>query len=150
MPNIGSALKSEITRVARKAVKAELDALRSASTSYRKEIAALKRTVATLQRAQASGEKKRRNAGAASVDASEPEETGSRVRFSAKGLKSLRMKLALSAAELGRLAGTSGQSIYNWEQGKNVPRQQQAQKLAALRVLGKREAKARLEALAEQ
>lgn len=149
MPDVSSVLKTEITRVARKALKAELDALRSASASYRKEIAALKRTVATLQRGQASAEKKRGKATAASVDASEPEASGSRVRFSAKGLKTLRTKLGLSAAELGRLAGTSGQSVYNWEQGKNVPRQQQAQKLAALRTLGKREAKARLEALAE-
>lgn len=147
MPNVTSVLKDEITRVARKAVKAELDALRNASASHRKEIAALKRTVATLQRGQASAEKKRRRATAA-VDGGETEASGSRVRFSAKGLKTLRVKLGLSASEFGRLAGASGQSIYNWESEKNAPRAQQIERIAALRGLGKREAKARLEAMA--
>lgn len=149
MPNVSSVLKDEITRVARKAVKAELDALRNASASYRKEIAALKRTVATLQRGQASAEKKRGKAAAAAVEGEENEVSGSRVRFSAKGLKTLRAKLGLSASEFGRLAGASGQSIYNWESEKNAPRAQQIERIAALRGLGKREAKARLEAMAE-
>jgi DNA-binding transcriptional regulator YiaG len=149
MPDVSSVLKTEITRVARKAMKSELDTLRRSCAGYRKDIAELKRVVSALQRGQKSA-----RVGAAKQqtpsEAEDADESGSRVRFSAKGLKTLRTKLGLSAAELGRLAGTSGQSVYNWEQGKNVPRQQQAQKLAALRTLGKREAKARLEALAEQ
>lgn len=147
MPDIGSALKSEITRVARKAVKAELDALRSASAGYRKEIAVLKRTVSALQRDRASVEKKSKAKTSATQETPEAEGGSSRTRFSAKGLKTLRAKLGLSAHDFGRLAGATGQSIYNWEQGKNEPRAQQAQKLVALRNLGKREAKARLEAL---
>lgn len=147
MPDISSVLKREIARLARKAVKAELDALRNASASYRKEIATLKRTVAALQRGQASAEKKRGRATAA-VDGGETEASGSRVRFSAKGLKTLRAKLGLSASEFGRLAGANGQSIYNWESEKNAPRAQQIERIAALRGLGKREAKARLVAMA--
>lgn len=149
MPNVSSVLKDEITRVARKAVKAELDALRNASASYRKEIAALKRTVADLQRGQTLSEKKRGKATAAAVDGEEAEASGKPIRFSAKGLKTLRAKLGLSASEFGRLAGASGQSIYNWESEKNAPRAQQIARIAALRGLGKREAKARLEAMAE-
>lgn len=149
MPDVSSVLKTEITRVARKAMKSELDTLRRACAGYRKDIAELKRIVLALQRGQKSA-----RVGAAKLrtpsEAEDADGGGSRVRFSAKGLKTLRTKLGLSAAELGRLAGTSGQSIYNWENGKNAPRQQQAQKLAALRTLGKREAKVRLEALAEQ
>lgn len=149
MPDVSSVLKAELTRVARKAVKSELDALRRACSSYRKDIAELKRTVLALQRGQKSAQV---NATKPTIpnDAEGADEGGARVRFSAKGLKSLRTKLGLSAAELGRLVGSTGQSIYNWEHGKNVPRQQQAQKLAALRTLGKREAKVKLEALAEQ
>ncbi|MBN8742580.1 MAG: helix-turn-helix transcriptional regulator [Xanthomonadaceae bacterium] len=147
MPDISLALKSEITRVARKAVKAELDALRSASAGYRKEIAALKRTVSALQRDRAAADKKTART-SAPLDASDVENGGGRTRFSAKGLKSLRAKLGLSAQEFGRLAGASGQSIYNWEQGKNTPRREQAQRIAALRGVGKKEARSRLEALA--
>lgn len=148
MPDVSSVLKTEITRVARKALKAELDALRRASVGYRKEIAELKRVVLTLQRGQKSAEKTSR--AKASAEAQETEESGSRVRMSAKGLKTLRAKLGLSAAEFGQLAGASGQSIYNWEQGKNAPRAKQLEALVALRKLGKREARARLEAIAAE
>ena len=68
-------------------------------------------------------------------------------RFSVKGLKSLRARLELSAADFGRLAGASGQSVYNWEAGKTVPAATQRATLASLRGLGKREAAKRLEAL---
>ena len=68
------------------------------------------------------------------------------MRFVAKGLRSLRTRLGLSAGDFGTLAGVSGQSIYNWESGKAVPRKSQLAALASLRALGKREAAARLEA----
>ncbi len=150
MPNVSSVLKDEITRVARKAVKSELDALRRANAGYRKDIAALKRIVSDLQRGQKASLRTGKAKPVADVGDHETEPTGKRSRFSAKGLKTLRAKLGLSAAEMGQLAGTSGQSIYNWEQGKNVPRAKQADALAALRGIGKREAAARLAALAEQ
>lgn len=149
MPDISSVLKSEIARVARKAVKAELDALRSASAGYRKEIAALKRAVSSLQRDRASAEKKNKTKTSATQETLESESGGSRTRFSAKGLKTLRAKLGLSAHDFGRLAGASGQSIYNWERGK-APRPTQIEKIAALRGLGKKEAQSRLEALAQE
>lgn len=149
MPDVSSVLKIELTRVARKALKAELDALRRTSASFRKEIAALKRAVSALQRGQKSAEKIASKAKASATEENESAaEAGTRARMSAKGLKTLRTKLGLSAAEFGQLAGASGQSIYNWEQGKNAPRAKQLEALVALRKLGKREARARLEALA--
>lgn len=138
MASIGVLLKDEITRLARKETKAQLEPLRLASARYRGEIAALKRDVADLRRqlAQASKQVK---VHAKPVD-------GTKLRFQSKGLKSHRQKLGLSAAEYGQLAGTSAQSIYNWEAGKTVPRQSQLHALAALRGLGKREAAQRLAA----
>jgi DNA-binding transcriptional regulator YiaG len=50
----------------------------------------------------------------------------------------------VSAAEFGQLVGASGQSVYNWESGKAVPRASQMAALANVRGLGKREAQARL------
>ena len=143
MPNIGSVLKDEIVRLARKEMKANLEALKKSSTGYRREIAELKRQVAQLSRASAKQEKQQaRSAPAAEADS----DTGSNVRFSAKGLKTLRARLDLSAEAFGKLAGVSGQSVYNWERGTTTPRREQVQALAALRGLGKREAMARLEA----
>lgn len=136
MANIGSLLKTEITRLARKEVKVQTDALRKSGASYRRDIAALKRQVTDLQRQLAASARTTKRT-------QYPEPTNA--RFSAKGLKSHRAKLGLSAGDYGRLAGVSGQSVYGWETGKTVPRQSQIAALAALRGLGKREALARLE-----
>ena len=142
MSNFSSVLKGEIARIARKEIKNAVDPLRKANASYRREIAELKRQVATLQKEVRSLSKVPRASG---LLAAEP--AGS-TRFGAKGLKSLRARVGLSAADFGRLVGASGQSIYNWEAGKAVPRASQQAALAAVRGLGKREAAKRLEALA--
>lgn len=136
MTSLGSALKNEITRLARKEIRAHIDPLKAANSTYRREIAALKRQIALLARqAKMTGK-----AISKRVENPEPPAT----RFVAKGLRSLRTRLGLSAADFGKLAGASGQSIYNWESGKAVPRRSQLTVLAGLRTLGKREAKARL------
>ena len=49
MPNIASILKAEITRVARKEIRAELEGLKKSASVYRTEIAALKRRTQALE-----------------------------------------------------------------------------------------------------
>jgi cell division protein FtsB len=49
MPNIANALKSEISRVARKEIKVETLALKKSVVAQRKEIAALKRRTVALE-----------------------------------------------------------------------------------------------------
>jgi DNA-binding transcriptional regulator YiaG len=66
------------------------------------------------------------------------------VRFVSKGLKSMRKRLGLSAAQLAKLVGVSEQSVYNWETKKAVPRREQFATIIALRGIGKREAHQRL------
>lgn len=141
MPNVASVLKDEIARVARKELRAEIEPLKRASAQYRSSIAILKREIANLQKQLKKGSRAH-----AKPQESEGEETDSpRRRFSAARLASHRKKLGLSAAEYGRLAGVSGQSIYKWEQGGTRPRAAQLDSLAKVRALGKREARARLE-----
>ena len=137
MPNLSTILKGEITRLARKETKAAVDPVRKANAGQRKEIAELKRQVAALQRDLKASLKPSK------VLKQEGEASGS-TRFSAKGLKSLRAKLGLSAGEFGLLVGASGQSIYKWETGKAVPRASQQAALASVRGIGKREAAKRL------
>ena len=62
-----------------------------------------------------------------------------KVRFVAKGVRSQRDRLGLSAEGLGKVLGVSAQSVYNWESGKARPRQDQIAKLSHLRKLGKRQ-----------
>lgn len=71
-----------------------------------------------------------------------------KVRFVAKGFKSLRQRLGLTAGEMGELLGVSAQSIYSWEAGNTSPRKQQLAKIAMLRGMGKREVSAILETMA--
>jgi DNA-binding transcriptional regulator YiaG len=149
MANIASLLKSEISRVARKEVRAETAALKKAVSSYRSEIAALKRRAQALESdlrrlSKAAGK-------AAALPAASDDDAPARAqRFSAKGLASQRKRLGLSAHECGLLVGASGQSIYNWEDGKARPRAKHLQALAALRGMGKKDAAARLSELRGQ
>ncbi len=138
--NIAAILKSEISRVARKEVRAKVESLKKASSAYRSDIAALKRRVADLERLL-----KKLGKGSAKNEADEaPGDGGAVVRFSAKGLAAQRKRLGLSAAEMGTLLGCSGQSVYKWEQGTTRPRTSQLQAIAALRKMGKKEAAAKL------
>ncbi len=140
MPNLNSVLKSEITRLARKEIKSSVDPLRKTNALLRREVAELKRQIAAMQREIKVSSKTQREEKNSSVE-------HRNTRFTAKGLKSLRARLGLSAADFGQLVGASGQSIYNWEAGKAVPRASQQAALAAVRGLGKREAAKRLEAM---
>lgn len=139
MPNLAALLKSEISRIARKEVRAETQAFRKAPAQYRSDIAALKRRIATLE----SALKKLGKAGLASRKAAE-EPAQQSLRFRVGGFATLRKKLGLSAAEMGRLLGVSAQSVYHWESGKSKPRAAQLAAIAQVRKLGKREAAERL------
>lgn len=65
-------------------------------------------------------------------------------RFSPKWLASHRERLQLSAADYGELCGVTGQTIYNWEQGKARPQRRQLGALAEARKLERNEAWRRL------
>jgi DNA-binding XRE family transcriptional regulator len=144
MPNFASALKAEIVRLARKEIRSEIESIKKASVQQRSEISELKKQVVTLEKAIAKLNKAANAGKAAKADP----ETGRRVRFTVKGLTTLRKRLGLTAADLGTLLGVSSQTIYNWEAEKSRPRQQQVAAFAALRGAGKRQAKARLKELA--
>lgn len=140
MPNIGSVIREEISRLSRKESRSQVDATRKATAQHRRDIAALKRQVSQLQR-QLKQLSHRLLGAQPSVSADAPVK---RVRFAAKALRAQRNRLGLSQAEFGTLLGVSGQSIYNWESESAHPRAEQLAKLAALRKIGKREAAARL------
>ena len=141
MPNLGSILKDEIRRLARREIRSQVAATKRAAAQRRRDIAELKRLVKSLANRLAfleSQEKKR-------VSKPITEAPSGQVRFSSRWLKAQRERLGLSAADYGRLVGVSGLTIYNWEGGKAKPRQEKIAVLAAMRGLGKREALKRLE-----
>ncbi len=146
MANIASVLKEEITRLARKEIRQETEALKKASAQYRSEIAALKRHSAKLEKQVTRLEK----IIAQIKPMDEPkQEVASNIRFTANGFKTLRQRLGISAADTGRLLGVSGQTIYSWETGNSSPRKQQMANIVILRGMGKKEVEALLQAHAQ-
>ncbi|WP_081502646.1 helix-turn-helix domain-containing protein [Variovorax sp. CF313] len=143
MPNIASILKAEISRVARKEVRTEIETLKKASVAYRSSIAELRRQLNALEKELRRLAKVA--ARTAAAPASDNEATaGTKRRFSAARLAAHRARLGLSAASYGQLVGVSGQTIYHWEQGKARPRAAQLESLAAVRDFGAREIAERL------
>ena len=138
MTTFANQLKGEIARIAKKEIRAETAQLKQASAKYRSEIAALKRQIATLE---AAVKRLSKSQPKVTKPVEEPSEN---LRFRADGFGTLRKKLGLSAAQMGKLVGVSALSIYHWEQGKSRPRASHLPAIAAVRKLGKKEALARL------
>jgi len=143
MANIAGVFREEILRLARKELRKQTSAFKRASAQYRRDIAELKRRISDLQRRLGPIEKQAARTTASPVAPADAQG----VRFTAKGLRSQRKRLALSAADYGKLVGVTGQSIYSWESEASRPRKQQIARIAAIRHLGKREALMRLEQL---
>jgi DNA-binding transcriptional regulator YiaG len=144
MQNFAAALKDEIRRLARKEIRAQILAMKRAVGQYRHDIARIKRQLAACQRqiARVEAGATRGKRETSSDDAAlQP-----RNRFSSRSVRAQRKRLRLSAAEFGRLVGVSGQTIYQWEQGKSRPRKSQFAALVALRSTRRRDALARLSA----
>ena len=146
MPNIMSALKQEIQRLARKEV-------RTAVRPLQKDKVALKNSVRELRQQVQLLEKQNRQLSEAlaknqAVVPVVPEgEEAPRMRITVKGLRSLRRKLKLTQEEFAQLLGVSGQSVWQWEQKSGALRLRSRTKQALLEIrdLGAREVRKRLE-----
>ncbi len=141
MPNIASVLKEEIARLVRRQLRGETESLKKASSRYRSEIAALKRRIEALEKLISHLEKMAPK----NVSPTADEESETKLRFKPQGVRAQRTRLGLSAREMGALVGVSAQTIYNWEAGTTRPRAEQLAVIAAVRKMGKREVKARLD-----
>ncbi len=145
--NIAAALKSEISRVSRKEVKTEVQALKKVTTKLRTDNAELKRRLVELEKAIKLLSKSAVRGRTRTQTEEEPGEGKSVERFSAKGMVAQRKRLGLSAASMGKLIGVSGATVYLWEKGQTRPRVSQMPGIAKVRQMGKVEAQFSLNAL---
>lgn len=151
MPNIATVLKDEITRLARKELRIEVEALKKSSSRYRSEIAALKRRAVDLEKEVArlskngSSKDGSQKSGSGNGHDMETESAGKGIRFSARSLQSQRRRLGLSAREMGILLGVSEQTIYNWEAEKARPRPKHIPVFAATRSMSRDDALVRIQ-----
>ena len=140
MPNLAQVLKDEIRRLARKEAREATAALKSSNTTLKRTVASLERDVRLLKAA----EKRLREGTTKSKTASDETD---QIRFTAKGIRSLRNRLGISQSELAQLVVVSSQAVYVWEnkEGRLKLRAESAAALAELRTIGVREARRRLE-----
>jgi len=140
MPDIATVLRNEISRLARKEVRQHVEPLRKSVTAMRRKLSGAQREIDDLQnKVKALEEQAARQLTA--PPGSPPKET---IRFSPKWVAADRKRLGLSADDYGRLIGVSGQTIRGWESGKTRPQPERLTAWAALRGIGKREARRRL------
>jgi DNA-binding transcriptional regulator YiaG len=144
MPNVMKVLRDEITRLARKEVKASVTKVHKPTVQLKHDVAALKRIVAGLEK------QNRLLQGVVERIAQEQPapapETDAKARLTGKGIRSLRRKLKVSQADFGRLIGVTAQAVVNMEKKSGPLAVRKGTRLAilAVRGMGAREAKAKL------
>jgi DNA-binding transcriptional regulator YiaG len=145
MPNIGLILREEIQRLARRVS-------RQADAKLKKDIVALKHRVAELSRtarqlrrdnAKFMADLKKRLISPPSVVLKEFAHT----RISPRLIRVSRARLGLPREEFAKLVGVSAGAVVAWEGGHSKPREEARKALIAVRKLGKREARWRLDAM---
>lgn len=148
MTTFAASLKKEIARIARKELRDEISALRKGSATHRSEIADLKRKLKSLEsQVKALNRATPRAEPARKALAEAPRaKPGRKVIFGAAEFLALRQHLGFTQAQMAKLVGASPLSIYKWESGQVTPRAAQLEKILAVRKIGVREAKARIQA----
>jgi len=146
MPNIGAILKAEIVRLARRASKPELSALKKELVELRQRVSAQRKTMHALGRDNARLIADL-NARSGRIAVAAPEGKV-RIRLSPKLIRAQRKRLGLSQREFALLLGVSTNTLVLWESGKTAPREKTRPIFASIRKLGRREVKAKLAAIA--
>ena len=145
MPNIGALLKEEFSRLARRVS-------RQADAKLKKDIVFLKHQVAELKRTTLQF---KRNNEKLMADLKErlvapPTATQKdleHARISPRLIRVGRARLGLSREDFAKLVGVSAGAVVAWEGGRSKPREEARKALIAVRKLGKRDARWRLEAM---
>ena len=142
MGKLETAMREEITRLAKKEI-------RGAVGPLRKELIRLKKRVVELTAKQNASEKqtgllvKERKRKRLGEDVTDDQANAS--RMSGGLIKKLRTKLGISRAKFATLVGVSGQTVKAWENGNYEPAGDNLKAVIALRAYGKREAQVLLE-----
>jgi len=136
MGKMEQTLKTEITRLARKQVRATCLPLARDVRRLKRTVSALRKTVALLARLGTELQTERQAQRAKLAIA--PEEVKA-ARISPGLIKKLRARLGITQGELATLVGVSTSAVGFWEYGKAKPEGHNREALVALRKLGKQE-----------
>lgn len=138
MGKMEQTLKYEITRLAKKQVRAMCLPLAKDVRRLKRTVSALRKTVAALARL-GTRLQAERTAQRAIMQAA-PEEVKA-ARLSPGLIRKLRKRFGITQGELATLVGVSASAVASWEYAKAKPEGRNRESLVALRELGKREAR---------
>lgn len=146
MSNIGTVLKEEITRISRRSTRPIINPLRRDVIELKRLAREQRETIKRLERdnGRLIADLHSR---IAHLPAISPQDAA-HVRISPRLILAQRNRLGLSQEEFGKLLGVSSHTIFLWEHAKVDPRPRVKPAFAAVRHLGRREARERLEAMA--
>jgi DNA-binding transcriptional regulator YiaG len=157
MSNFAKSFKDELTRLARKEAKAAVAPIRKPAAATRSTLANLKQRLSAMEKdirrlTKLLSTLSPQRLQPSTLNLQPSPTTASKARITGKGMRSLRRKLNLNAAQLAKLLSVSRYAVYEWEKRNGPLRLRQTTRAAilAIRHLGAREAKARLQALAKK
>jgi DNA-binding transcriptional regulator YiaG len=142
MGKIETVMKSEIVRLTKKELRAVCGPVARDVRQLKRVVSGLSRMVASLNRIGREWSAKMQ---AEKAQLQAPEEEVKTARFSPRLIRTLRTRLGVSQAELGRLIGVSTVSVGSWESGRMRPSASKRAALVAARKLGRREVRTLLE-----
>src|SRR5512144_2033105 len=119
MPDVGSVLKSEIRRLAKKEARFAAAHAERRVAQHRRDIAKLRRIIQKQAARIARLEEAGRSPALADANTFNlPDDA----RFSPRSLKAQRKRLGLSANLYAKLVGVTAQTVYSWEHRQSRPR----------------------------
>ncbi|HEY3382635.1 MAG TPA: hypothetical protein VGK32_12750 [Vicinamibacterales bacterium] len=147
---VAKVLREEIQRVARRQVRTELAPLRRDNVRLKKSVAELRRQIAAVNRTCRELVKVVTPVMVAKETEDATQHAG-KLRPTSNSLKGLRARLGLTQTQFGQLLGVSGQAVVQWasREGRVRMRTTTLAALARIQNIGKREARRRLEEMAE-
>jgi DNA-binding transcriptional regulator YiaG len=153
--NLIKALKSEISRLAKKEVKSAVTPLKAEVIKLKKANADLKKQLADLQRETKALSKATTNTAPNATEATSAirkVDVKSKQYVTGTGIRSIRNRLKLTQRQLAVLVGVSVQTIIHWEKkpGKLTFRGNTLPSILEVKGLGLRDCQKRLEDLAEK
>jgi DNA-binding transcriptional regulator YiaG len=145
MPNIGAVIREEIQRLARRVSRQMNARLKSDVVALKRQSAAHKKILTQLRRDNSKliADLKARLAAPPAAHEKEWEHA----RLSPRNIRSQRARLGLPREAIARLVGVSAGAVQTWEGGQSKPGDQARAALVAIRRIGKRDARWRLETL---
>jgi DNA-binding transcriptional regulator YiaG len=136
MGKVGSIIKSEIIRLAKRELSKVSNPLGRDVRLLKNMISPLRKSVLSLERFAAHQQKELSNR---EIRIEAPPEEIKQSRFSPRLLQSLRKRLGITQGELAILAGVTVGAAHLWETGKFRPKDNKMGVLVALRKLNRRQ-----------